>query len=639
MPHSRLCTLAKILLFVATLPAPLAAVEPSEKLLPDTTKGFLSVANVKDLVDHWNATKIGQLMQDPIMEPFRKDVQRQFEEQWVDAREKLGLTIDDLRGVPAGEVAVALLQPGPEQSALILLVDVTGNQEKAKELVKKATLNLIEEGSVKRTEKIANLDVDVFDVPKQNPDDEQERQRHAALVLHGDLLIVADNTEAIRAVLQRQAGTGLKSLADVPAFQAAMTRCAADAGKDNVPQIRWFMEMFGYAEAVRSGIPERDRRAGKPLTETLRNAGFSAISGVGGHVSFSTEGYEFIHRTVISAPRPYEKSMKMLTFPNEAGFVPQAWVPRDVATYTTTFVDIAKAFDNLGPLADEFIGDPGAWVDVLNGLREDPHGPRVDLKTALIDQLGTQVTIITDFAVPISTTSERILIAVEVKDEAAVAKALEKLLKADEAVVLRGDLPGLEKLMIWETVPPEEKSVVPQISLGAPIFPGDDPLGQEAVEEEEFEGPGLFPNRAITVTNGQLFISSHLDFLVKILQQREERETLASAVDFQVIGKKVEELAKERCAWVFSRTDKEYRATYELIRQGKMPESETMLGRMLNTVFGAAKKGVLRQQELDGSKLPDFDVVRRHLGTAGGFGVSEENGWFLKGFMLSKDAE
>jgi hypothetical protein len=180
---------------------------------------------------------------------------------------------------------------------------------------------------------------------------------------------------------------------------------------------------------------------------------------------------------------------------------------------------------------------------------------------------------------------------------------------------------------------------VPQISLDAiPMFPGEDPVGQEPIEEEE-DGPGLFPNLAVTVTNDQLFISSHLDFLVKILQEREERETLAAAIDFQVIGDEVEELGKERCAWVFSRTDKEYRATYELIRQGKMPESETMLGRMLNTILGAGKKGVLREQEVDGSKLPEFEAVRRHLGTAGGFGVTEENGWFLKGFMLGKETD
>lgn len=639
MAHSRISTFGIVLLLVAALAAPLCAVEPSEKLLPDTTKGFLSVADMKTLVDHWNETQIGQLMQDPIMEPFRKDVERQFEEQWIGARDKLGLTIDDLRGVPSGEVTLALLQPGPDQSAIVLLVDVTGNQEKAEAMLKKASANLLDQGSVKRTEKIAELDVDVFDIKKENPDDEEEPQRHAALLLHGDLLIVADSVEAVGQVLERQGGAEVKCLADVLAFQAIMARCADDAGTDTVPQIRWFVEMFGYAEAARSTVPEHQRRRSRPLTEILRNSGFDALAGIGGHVSFAAEGYEFIHRTAVSAPPPYEKSMKMLNFPNEADFVPQTWVPRDVATYTTAFVDIANAFQNLTPLVDEFIGEPGAWADVLNGLREDKHGPQIDIEIELIDQLGQQVTIITDFASPISTTSERILIAVEVKNEAAVTKALEKLLAAEEAVVLRSGLPGLEKLMIWEAVPPEEKPVVPQISLDAiPMFPGEDPLEQEPVDEE-MEGPGLFPNAAVTVVNGQLYISSHLDFLVDVLQEREERETLASAIDFQVIGEKVEELGKERCAWVFSRTDKEYRATYELIRQGKMPESETMLGRMLNTVFGAGKKGVLRKQEIDGSKLPDFELVRRHLGTAGGFGVSEEEGWFFKGFMLSKEAE
>ncbi len=103
--------------------------------------------------------------------------------------------------------------------------------------------------------------------------------------------------------------------------------------------------------------------------------------------------------------------------------------------------------------------------------------------------------------------------------------------------------------------------------------------GEEPISEDQSSGRAaepVFPNAAITVANGQLYISSHLDFLVKILQAREERETLGATVDFQVIGEKVESFGSQRCAWVFSRTDQEYRATcYELIRAGKMPESET----------------------------------------------------------------
>ena len=35
----------------------------------------------------------------------------------------------------------------------------------------------------------------------------------------------------------------------------------------------------------------------------------------------------------------------------------------------------------------------------------------------------------------------------------------------------------------------------------------------------------------------------------------------------------------------FSRTDEEYRPTYELIRQGRMPEAESLFGKLLNRML------------------------------------------------------
>ena len=631
VPHQRfgVCGIA-VLLIIAVLVSPSGAVAPSETLLPDSTKGYLSVTNMKALVDHWNQTQIGKLMKDPIMEPFRKDLERQFEQQWMGAREKLGFSIDDLRGIPAGEVAVALIQPAPGQAAMILLADVTGNQQKAEGMLKKVGENLIRQGAAKKTEKAGDTSLDVFDLPKHDPKDQAEPKRQAVYLVKSDLLIVTDSVAVARSVLDRLAKKSGACLADVAAFRAVMERCKKDAG-EAVPQIRWFLDPFGYVDTARTYVPERDRPRGKKMLDTLRTQGFEAIRGVGGQVSFATEGYELIHRTAVHAPPPYEKSMKMLVFPNHADFAPQPWVPRDIATYMTGYVDIANAFDNFGPMFDELFGEgeTGVWDDVLEGLEKDKHGPQINLKKELIDQLENQVTVVTDYELPITTSSERILIAIKVRDEPAVAKALEKMLKADDTVQMR----VLADRIIWEAVP-REKPQVPSISL---VMPGEEPIS-----EDQSSGRGaepVFPNAAITVANGQLYIASHLDFLVKILQDREQRETLGATVDFQVIGEKVERFGSQHCAWVFSRTDQEYRATYELIRAGKMPESETMLGRTLNTLFGAGRKGVLRQQEIDGSKLPEFEVVRRYLGTAGSFGVSEDSGWFLKGFMLSEETK
>ena len=61
-----------------------------------------------------------------------------------------------------------------------------------------------------------------------------------------------------------------------------------------------------------------------------------------------------------------------------------------------------------------------------------------------------------------------------------------------------------------------------------------------------------------------------------------------------------------------------------------------MLARTLNAIFSTGKQGEFRPQKIDGTKMPDYDVVRRYLGPAGMAVTSEPNGWFFKGFILKK---
>jgi hypothetical protein len=149
----------------------------------------------------------------------------------------------------------------------------------------------------------------------------------------------------------------------------------------------------------------------------------------------------------------------------------------------------------------------------------------------------------------------------------------------------------------------------------------------------------ILPHAAVTVSQGYLLIASHMDFLLKILPGVEERKALAHDADFQLVQKNLDQLGiNDTCLRSFSRTDEECRTTYELIRQGKMPESETMLARLLNAIMGPSKKGTVRKQKLDGSKLPEYQVVRRYLGPAGILVTSEKDGWFAKGFLLPKES-
>jgi hypothetical protein len=653
-------------------------IRPGEYFMPSTSQGFLAVTQVEALVDHYDRTELGKLTSDPVMEPFTKDMKRQFESRWSGVHERLGLTLQDLRDIAGGEVSVAMIKPDedllkenknsgggdPNTSAMALVVDVTGKVDVAKKKIEALKKFFADEKATEESIKVKESPEPVLQFTLPIPEDEREaaasefgdgkpatedkpaptppkppapKPRQTFYFLVGNLFGAADDLDTVRGVLARIHGREGDSLADVPGFQKVLKRCRSDL--DTAPQIRWFMYPVGYASAMRAATPEAKRRKGKSVLEVLRNQGFTGVKGIGGFASFAEEGYDLIHRTAVYAPPPYQDSMKMLKFFNREDYAPQPWVPRDIATYTTFYFDVLNAFDNFGPLFDELSGggNKGLWVKTMREMKEDPNGPQIDLREELIQLLNQRVTILTDYQTPIEVNSERILIALEVSDEKAAARGLEKAMHGDSGAKLRQfeEFPGVQ---IWEIVE-EKKELPPPIEIDrggdvpslAPEANPNDPL------QKNDENPRVFPHAALAVTKGHLFIASHLDFLVKILHSRQSRELLCNDLDYRTVEQEIAKLPpEETCLHFYSRTDEEYRPTYELVRQNKMPESENMLARMLNNLFAEGKKKVRREPKLDGSKLPEYEVVRHYLRPAGMQVTSEPDGWFLKGFTLAK---
>jgi hypothetical protein len=616
----------------------------SEALLPDTTKGFVSTFDLARVSAQWEKTQVGQLMKDPMMKPFSEDLQDQMQERFAEAHVKLGLTWDDIKGVPSGEVAAARIQPAPGKAALAIVMDVTGRRPQAEGLVKKAAENLVKSGAKASVKAVGADRIHRFDLPK---DDGKAEQMYAFYFLSDTWLIVSDSEMVIGAVIDRAAGKKAgRTLGDVEAFQKTMARCQKEVGQQ-VPQIRWFVEPFGYYEVLDVVNPERftKQRKGKSMFQVLKETGFTAIQGAGGFVDFSVPdprvlsgGYEVLHRTAVYAPPPYQQAAKMMVLPNAKDLAPQPWVPRDVATYTTIYVDVQNAFNHFGPLYDALFGNgaKGVWDDTLGGLIQDPNGPQIDLNKELVAHLGQRLTTISDYELPITPTSERLLYAIETRDEKAAAAGIEKWFRNDKTVQKRqfGDF------VIWESVPAPARRPLRNPNVVGPPLPGAQPLpnlgpkrpGRQPAQQK------LLPTAAVTVAHNQLFIASHIEFLQKALAQGQNpQDSLGQRLDFKLVDATLNQFGvPDNCARLFSRTDEEYRPTYELVKQGKMPESKTMLGRALNRFMGAGKQGVVRKQEIDGAKLPNYDVVRRCLGPAGTLAYGEAEGWFLIGFTLKK---
>ena len=139
----------------------------------------------------------------------------------------------------------------------------------------------------------------------------------------------------------------------------------------------------------------------------------------------------------------YDLAARMLNFPVGSDLEPQAWVPKQVATYNSFNLDIKSAFAASETLVDEVMAEKGVFHDVLDSLKNDPDGPKVDIVNDLVGNLGTRMTIITDYELPITIKSERLLVAIEGRTK----KSGRNDRKADERDAARREFEGH---VIWE---------------------------------------------------------------------------------------------------------------------------------------------------------------------------------------------
>jgi hypothetical protein len=278
----------------------------------------------------------------------------------------------------------------------------------------------------------------------------------------------------------------------------------------------------------------------------------------------------------------------------------------------------------------------------------------------------------TDYQLPINQKSERLLVGIEIdlaknnQPERTVSEAIKRMMQNDARV-----RPVQHNgITIWESVQ-EKSNIVPELEISVP----GGAIQHSALEPTAYQAPArgvpgkrlrpgqkgpkgekeqkALPNSAVAVANGHLYIASHVDILIKVINHASQVKaqtagiiavgktspSLDSSSDLNMVLLEMEQgfQAKEICFRHFSRTDEEYRPTYELMKNGQMPTSETMFGKMLNGMFGDQKPGAApREQKIDASKLPEFDVVRRYLGPAGAFMTVEQDGWLLTGFTLRK---
>ncbi len=623
----------------ALLLAPQAdAATPADQLLPANTAGFVSVANPAEFEQRFNETDLGHLAVDPSMKPFADQIRDQLTRRMGNLEGRMGITFDDLRGIASGELALALVPQAKGPATSVLSVETQGNAAARDELISRIEKHLVGEGATRTGVSVGATAINVQTVPAKNG----KPQHVVAWFVFDDQLVVTSQVEVAQQLAAKVVAASGETLSTTTSYRYCFEKVRQESG-DAVADLHWFVDPFAYGDAVRSVALYEGRidKDDKPST-LLRDQGFDAVKGMGGllHVALDDQ-HDFVHRTAIhapadpaaTAPAKYRLAMRMLKLPNRDAMDVERWVPRMIASYTTANADMLNAFDTVDSLFDAIAGYDDAFKTMIDRFEKDPFGPQIKFRDQIIKCLGTRVSLVNDYVLPITPQSERFLVAIEVQPDKVetLRESIGKYVESD----------GYKKIKIegqdaWEFQPLEESptSAYEQDSL----LPG---IGPQQPEGDSSEDERLLIRSAVAVTPAYLLIASDVELLKQAFRQnREATESLAESFDFEEVMNSLATYGTDvRSSWSFYRTDERLRPGYELLRQGKMPESETFLGRALNELLTSSDEEdnrLIRKQRVEADQLPSFELTRRYFGPAGQTVRSDADGWLVSGVLLAK---
>lgn len=345
-----------------------------------------------------------------------------------------------------------------------------------------------------------------------------------------------------------------------------------------------------------------------------RRQGIEALEAAGGVVRFPTEktcDLEFSVR--VKVHRPLKRAIGLVDF--KAGAAPS--LPQWCAAATSSVLswrwDFPSAMNAFGSLFDEY-NEPGPdgeglFDDLLSGLRDDPEGPRVDLKRDLFSRLGPQVMSVADREGTISAQNPagaRSLNVVSCREVPLVASFLKKLYAGEKNVAYEKQ----GEVHLWTA----KKN------------------GNLFVEGED---QSLMDIRAVALTPSELIFSSDIAYVRAALAAKVPADPLDKDADWRLLNNKLQDNDGERSALRgFIRLDQFLEPGYGYLRAGKPQAKEGADAALLRLLlFGTLES----KPAPPFGALPEFKLLRDRLRPFGVRLTLTDDGWLVRGAMLATE--
>ena len=570
---------------------------PPAKLLPPNVFAYVEIPDVTEFKDRVGDSAVGALLEDPKLDPTFNQIKEKFAEAGGKVQESLGVSLDELLKVPAGELAFAVCDVPGDSVGLVLILDYGDNGATVDKLVEKAAAELEKKGSVRSEQQFEGTDIVVY-TGKSSEDESSELEDldiegeggdadgggkgvNIAWFRKDNRIVVGNGSPILEAILARWSGEHDETFASDEVNAYIQEQCRID---DREPALVWFANPIGGLQTALT------RSEGSPpqlqmVSAFLPMLGLTSLKGIGGSADVATADFDGVHKMFIYVERPASGDLGVLGVfeftPTE--LQPPEWVTESATGYFGANWNVSGAVGSVKALVDNLQG-PGAFDQIMQKAANNENGPKLNPQTDFLDQLSGSVHMATWPFVHDRTVEETqapkqpTVIALGVKDEAKMKDVLAKLAETPN---YPGETRQFEGATIYE-------------------LPIKNPQGGE---------PGKM---GITVARSQLIFSTDVAKLEGLLRGGSEAPLAESDV-YQAIA---EHIPDQVSLLGYQDQRDQLKVVYEMLRSGE--------NQQLNENF-------------DFSTLPPFEDIAKYLRTSGSYAVPDEKGALLVNFSLKLD--
>ncbi len=627
MIHSSLRSIFTLAL-VLGLAVEVGAQQPPRKsaydLIPDSSQAIVWIRDGESLAQQWERTQLYDLVHDPAVSPFFEEQRQEIEKKLTDAGWRLNIKPEDLADYSTGQIALAWLElpTVPRKPyATVLLADVDDAKIPNEKLLARVDEELTARKATKSQLTHLGATIAKYILPK----------RPAALlaengfytIVNGQFIACDDETvtKDIIARIKGQAATG-GIIAKDPVFVEGR----AKAKIQGEGQVEYFVRPLGIARVLRS-IGGKRSKSNADMLAVLQNQGFDSIRCVCGEVALGLEKLDIAHHGYVLADMPLPKSAAVLDFPNQASHEIPNFVGVNTSSLLTTNWN-KDAFWKIEGLVDAMAGQDGVFQEVIEGIKVDPNGPRIDIEKEVLPHITNDIYSLSDNkAGDADVDSRRNLIALRLRNAAGMAKVLDRAMENEpdaELVEFNGNT-------IWQVVHSEDEQVT---GLDSDFGDFGAPPAQATADPEPW-----LSNWAIAVHGDYLMFASHVEMIQEAIVQAQAatESPLVKEADFQRVTAAIADQFGEESgsAWQIIRTSLAYRVQYELFREGKLMQSQSMLASILDRLLQNEDEMKIKEQKLSGSKLPPYEQISHFLQPSGLKVLTTDTGWEFGSLILA----